>query len=478
MAKQYDAVVIGSGPNGLAAAITLAQQGRSVVVVEGRERLGGGARTAELTLPGFQHDVCSAVHPLAVGGPFFPSLPLEKYGLEWLYSPSQLAHPLDDGTAVTLERSVEETAAGLGQDERAYIRLIKPLVDDWERLSDSLLGPIKLPHHPLALARFGWSAMRSAHGLTHHIFKEERARTLFTGAAAHSMLPLDQSPSAAFGLVLGILGHAVGWPIPRGGAQSLSEALAAYFRSLGGEIITGQMVKRLDELPDSRTIVFDLTPRQILTLASSQLPERYRRSLGKYRYGLAAFKLDYALSGPVPWIAAECARAATVHLGGTSDELTQSERQSANGQPPEKPLLILTQPSLFDPTRAPAGQHTLWVYAHVPNGSTFDMTERIEAQIERFAPGFKKLVLARHVTSPAEFESYNPNYIGGDINGGIQDLGQLFTRPVARIVPYSTPNPRLFICSSSTPPGGGVHGMCGYYAAQAVLKTLRPNSRI
>ncbi len=475
MANQakYDAVIIGSGPNGLAAAITLARAGRSVLVVEAKDTVGGGMRTAELTLPGFQHDICSAVHPLAIGAPFFHTLPLDQFGLQWIFPPAELAHPLDDGRVGMLERSVEETAAGLGADGPAYIRLMKPLVESWPQINQSLLGPLALPRHPLALGRFGLQALRSAEGLAKGVFKEDVARAMFGGQAGHSMLPLNQSPSAAFGLVLGMLAHAVGWPVPRGGSQKIADALAGYLKSLGGEIVTGQTVTRIEELPPARAIMFNNTPRQILSLAGSHLPDGYRKRLSKFRYGLGAFKLDYALSGPVPWKAAGCSRAATVHLGGTLEEITANEKAASEGQPPSSPFVLVTQPSLFDSSRAPAGQHTLWAYCHVPNGSTFDMTERIENQIERFAPGFRSIVLARHVTSPVDLENYNANYVGGDINGGIQDLRQLFTRPVARLVPYTTPNPKLFICSSSTPPGGGVHGMSGFYAAQAVLHRFK-----
>ena len=469
MTKQYDAIIVGSGPNGLAAAITLAQAGRSVLVMEARDTIGGGMRSTELTLPGFLHDVCSAVHPLGLGSPFFRELPLERYGLEWIQPTASLAHPLDDGSAVMLYRSVEKTAQGLGEDGEAYLKLFKPLAEDWPNLSGSLLGPLRWPEHPLSLARFGLNAVRSAQGLSRQLFKGERARALFAGQSGHAVLPLDQSPSAAFALVLGLLAHAVGWPIPRGGSKSIAEALAAHLRSLGGEIITGQPVESLRSLPPTRATLLDVTPRQVLQMAGDRLPATYRRRLSRYRYGLGSFKLDYALSGPVPWRAGECAEAGTLHLGGTMEEIAASERSAAQGIPPERPYVLVVQPSLFDASRAPVGQHTLWAYCHVPNGSTFDMTDRIERQIERYAPGFRNLVLSRHVMFPADLHSYNQNYIGGDINGGIQDLGQLFTRPVISLSPYTTPAKDIFICSSSTPPGGGVHGMCGYFAAQAAL---------
>lgn len=471
----YDAIIVGAGPNGLAAAVTLAQAGRSVCVFEAKDMIGGGARSMELTQQGFIHDVCSAIHPLAVGSPFFRTLPLEKFGVEWIHPPVPLAHPLDDGSAVLLHRSIEQTAAGLGNDAESYHRLMTPLVKDWDMLADAFLGPLRVQSalHPFVLARFGLSAIRSAYGLARTRFQGERARALFAGMAAHSMLPLEQSPSAAFGLVLGIVGHALGWPIPRGGSQNIVNALDAYLRTLGGEIVTGVEVTSLHELPAARAILFDVTPRQLLHIAGDALPTHYQHSLQRYRYGPGAFKIDYALDGPIPWQASACLQAGTVHLGGTLAEVAFAERQVSYGEPPTHPYVLVAQQSLFDPTRAPTGKHTVWVYCHVPNGCTFDMTERIEAQLERFAPGFRERVLAKHVMTPKDLQHYNANYIGGDINGGLADLSQLFTRPTVRPVPYSTPNKQLYICSSSTPPGGGVHGMCGYYAAQAALATMR-----
>ncbi|MFQ5614734.1 MAG: phytoene desaturase family protein [Anaerolineae bacterium] len=467
----YDAVVVGSGPNGLAAAITLAQAGWAVLVLEAGETVGGGARSAGLTLPGFTHDVCSAIHPLGIGSPFFRALPLAEHGLAWIQPPLPLAHPLDDGTAVLLERSVEATGEALGRDAAAYRRLMAPLVGDWDRLAGDLLGPLPLPpRHPLTLARFGLKAIRSARGLAEGRFKAERARALFAGLAAHSLMPLEQPLTAAFGLILGLLGHATGWPLPRGGSQSISNALAGYLRSLGGEIVTGAPVASVDDLPPARAVLFDVTPRQLARIAGPHLPNRYRRRLMAYRYGPGAFKVDWALDGPIPWRAEACARAGTVHLGGSLAEIAAAERATWRGQHPERPYVLVAQQSLFDPTRAPEGKHTAWAYCHVPNGSTFDMTARIEAQLERFAPGFKDRVLSRSVKSPRQLERYNANYIGGDINGGVQDLRQLFARPTLRLRPYSTPNKRLFICSSSTPPGGGVHGMCGYHAARTALR--------
>jgi phytoene dehydrogenase-like protein len=464
----YDAIIIGSGPNGLAAAITMALAGRAVLVYEASEIIGGGARTSELTLPEFMHDVCSAVHPLAAGSPFFRTLPLAQYGLEWVQPPAPLAHPFDDGTAVVLERETEMAARAFGEDAAAYRKLMNPLVAGWGLLEGALLGPPIFPRHPLALARFGLSALRSARGLAEKRFQGERARALFAGLAAHSMLPLEQSPSAAFGLLLGITAHTIGWPFPRGGAQRIAHALASYLRSLGGEIVTGERIESLDDLPAARVILCDVTPRQLLRIAGSGLPEWYRSQLARFRYGPAAYKVDYALAGPVPWKAAECALAGTVHLGGTIDEISFAERAPWQGRHAEHPFVLLAQPSLFDPTRAPAGKHTVWAYCHVPNGSKFEMAERIERQIERFAPGFRERVLARSVMTPLMLERHNPNLAGGDISGGANDLWQLLLRPTLRR--YSTPIRGLYLCSASTPPGGGVHGMCGYHAARVALK--------
>jgi phytoene dehydrogenase-like protein len=468
----FDAIVVGSGPNGLAAAITLAQAGRSVLVVEAAEIVGGGTRSAGLTLPGFVHDVCSAIHPLAVASPFFRSLPLAEHGLAWIHPPAPLAHPFDDGTAAVLERSVGATGETLGRDAAAYRRLMAPLVADWDRLAVELLGPLRRPRHPIALARFGLRAIRSVRGLAESLFEGERARALFAGMAAHSMLPLEEPVTAAFGLVLGITGHTVGWPMARGGSQNIADALACYLRALGGEIVTGTRVESVDELPPARAVLFDVTPRQLLRIAGHHLPAGYRRRLAGYRYSPGVFKIDWALDGPIPWAAVECSRAGTVHLGGSLAEIAASERAVWRREHPERPFVLVAQQSLFDPSRAPAGKHTAWAYCHIPNGSTFDMTGRIEAQVERFAPGFHDRILARSVSSAVEMERYNPNYVGGDINGGVQDLWQHFARPTLRLVPYSTPTRGLYICSSSTPPGGGVHGMCGYLAARAAVRDL------
>ncbi len=463
-----DAVVVGSGPNGLAAAITLARAGRSVLVVEARDSIGGGVRTEELTLPGFLHDTCSAIHPLGVASPFFRSVPLAEHGVEWLHSPAPLAHPFDDGTAVVLERGLVETAAGLGPDGDAWLRLFGPLVGASEGLlSDILAGP-SLPRHPVDLARFGLRGLRSASRLARG-FEGQRARALFGGNAAHAMLPLEARATASFGLILVMLGHAVGWPFPRGGSQSLADALGSYLRSLGCEIETGRTITSLGELDGVATVMLDVTPRQFLELAGNRLDGRYRRALERYRYGAGVVKVDYALSGPLPWLAESCSRAATVHLGGTIEEIARAEAAVARGGHPERPYVLVAQQSLFDTTRAPGSAQTLWAYTHVPNGSEVDVTAAIEAQLERFAPGFRDLVLARNVLGPVALEARNANYVGGDINGGSAELRQLFTRPVVSSNPYRTPLDGVYLCSASTPPGGGVHGMCGYNAGRAAL---------
>jgi phytoene dehydrogenase-like protein len=467
----YDAIVVGSGPNGLAAAITMAQQRKSVAVFEANETIGGGARSSELTLPGFVHDLCSAVYPLAIGSPFFRSLPLQRYGLEWVQPPAPLAHPFDDGSAIVLERSLEATASGLGVDAGPYNKLMGPAVAAWNGLDADLLRPIHWPSHPWAFARFGFRAIQPARRLAEKQFHGGRARGLFAGLAAHSMLSLEHWASAGFGLVLGITAHALGWPIARGGAQKLSDALGSHLRDLGGEIFTGRRIAALDELPPARSILCDVTPRQLVQLSGARLATGYRAKLARYRYGMAAFKMDWALSAPVPWRAAECARAATVHLGGSLEEIAASEGAAWSGKHTDTPFVLLVQPSLFDPTRAPKGKHTLWAYCHIPQGSTVDMTAAIEKQIERFAPGFGHVILARHAMPPAELERRNANLVGGDINGGAADLSQLFLRPTARF--YRTSAEGLYICSASTPPGGGVHGMCGHLAAKVALNEAK-----
>ena len=472
MARAFDGVVVGSGPNGLAAAIELARNDRSVLVLEQAPTLGGGLRSAEVTLPGYVHDICAAVVPLTVGSPFLRTLPLADFGLELAYSEHALAHPLDDGTAVVLDRSVERTAAGLGADGASYMRLMQPLVRTSREVIDHVLGPLHLPRHPLALARFGAVGLLPATVLAHIAFRGARAQALLAGMSAHAILPLERPITAAFGLIMGMLGHTVGWPIVRGGSHRLAEALVGYLAALGGELRPNAGVTALDELPDSRVAVLDLTPRQALAVGGTRWRAGYRRQLARYRYGPGVCKVDWALDAPVPWTAPACRSSTSVHLGGTLAEIASGEAAVWRGEHPARPFVIFVQPTVVDPTRAPAGRHTAWAYCHVPNGSRRDMTAEIEAQVERFAPGFTARILARKTMTAPEMAAYNPNYVGGDINGGVQDLLQLWTRPVARPVPYSTPDPRVFLCSSSTPPGGGVHGMCGFHAARAALRRL------
>ncbi|MFL6516078.1 MAG: phytoene desaturase family protein [Chthoniobacterales bacterium] len=468
--NRYDAVVVGSGPNGLAAGIRLAQSGQRVIILEGSDIVGGGARSAELTLPGFIHDVCSAIHPLGIGSPFFRTLPLEEHGLDWIQPEFALAHPLDDGTAAILMRSVAATAEGLGPDRNAYHSFMEPLLNDWPRLAGELLGPmLHVPRHPIALARFGWRAMGPATSVARRWFKDDPAKALFAGLSAHSFLSLDQIPSSAFGIILGLLGHAVGWPLPRGGSGMLSQALAEHFRRLGGEIVVNHPVSNLTDLPAAPKILLDVTPAQLIRIAADRMPAGYKKRLQHYRYGPGVFKIDYALDAPIPWRAAECGRAGTVHLGGTLEEIAFAEKQVTRGEHPDKPFVLLAQPTLFDPSRAPEGKHIAWAYVHVPNGSTVDMTAALERQIERFAPGFQQCVLARHTIGCAELERRNPNLVGGDINGGSADLFQLIARPTFSFCPYRTAMKGIYLCSSSTPPGGGVHGMCGFHAANAAL---------
>lgn len=472
--QTYDAVIIGSGPNGLAAAITLARAGLGVLVLEGQDEIGGGTRTAELTLPGFHHDVCSAIHPLAAASPFFAQLPLEEYGLKWIRSPASVAHPLDGGRAITLEHNIEATADQLGKDSRAYRNLITPLADALNSLIGDMLGPLPLPpKNLLGYAGFGLKAIRSAQGFSKSYFQGEEARALFAGMAGHAIMPLDRPITASFGLVMLMMGHNQGWPLPSGGSKYISAALVGYLGSLGGEIMTGQWVHSLSDIPPARAVLFDTSPRMLLKVAGERLPSSYRSQLQRYRYGPGVCKIDYALDGPIPWTNPACARAATVHIGGTLDEIQAAERAVWRGDHPEKPYVLLAQQSLFDPRRAPEGKHTAWAYCHVPNGSSLDVSASIEAQIERFAPGFRERILARHIRVAAAWESYNPNYIGGDINTGVQDIWQFFTRPAWRLIPYRTPAKGVYICSSATPPGGGVHGMGGYHAARAVLKDLK-----
>ena len=467
-----DAVVIGSGPNGLAAAITMALAGRSVRVFEAEPIIGGATRSLELTQPGFIHDVCSTVHALVALSPFLKTLPLADHGLQFAHPAAPFAHPFDDGTAVVVERSINDTAASLGdEDAGVYRDLIRPFVMRSGDLMEALLGPPGL-RHPLLMARFGLLAIRSAAALAGARFRGERARAMFAGAAAHSMVPLDYASTAGYGLGLIVAAHAVGWPVARGGSQQVANALASYLRSLGGEIVTGTRVSSLSELPASRAVLCDVTPRQFLRIAGDKAVGRYRRRMERYRYGPGVFKMDWALNAPVPWRARECARAGTVHLGGSFAEIADSERAAWEGRVHDKPYVLLVQPTICDPSRAPAGRHTLWAYCHVPNGAAADMTAAIENQIERFAPGFRDCIIARHAMPPAEMERRNANLVGGDIGGGASDLSQMFMRPVFSLDPYATPVDGVFLCSSSTPPGIGVHGMCGHYAARAALSGL------
>jgi phytoene dehydrogenase-like protein len=470
--QTIDAIVVGAGPNGLTAAILLSAAGLSVLVVEGNSRIGGSCRTEALTLPGFAHDVCGAIHPMGMVSPVFQRLPLASHGLEWAVAPLPLAHPLDDGRAAVLERGVMATAAALGDsDGTSWTRLMQPFVDRSGALFSSILRPVRVPAHPLLMARFGLMGLQSCQRLIRR-FVDAAARALFAGCAAHSFLDLSDPGSASFGIVLAVAGQAVDWPVARGGSQQIVEALASIARANGCEIRTSTPVRSLDDIPRSRAVLFDVTPRQLDAIAGDHFSSRYRQQLRRFRYGPGAFKIDYALSGPIPWRVESCRRAATVHVAGTYEEIARSEADAADGRICDRPFVLVAQQSQFDSTRAPAGRHTGWAYCHVPNGSDVDMTDRIERQIERFAPGFRDLILARHVMPPAALEAHNPNLVGGDIGGGSNVLDQFLMRPFPQWNPYTTPDPRLFICSSSTPPGGGVHGMCGYWAARAVLRRV------
>lgn len=466
---EFDAVVVGSGPNGLSAAITLQRAGLSVVVLEAKETLGGGLRSAELTQPGFVHDICSAIHPMAVGSPFFRALPLAEHGLDFINPTLAAAHPFDDGTAAALRRSLADTAQSLGVDEQTYRKLMDPIAHDWPTMAPDILGPLRFPRHPINMASFGLDALLPITQLVKR-FKTKEARGLFGGMAAHAIQPLSNLTTSAIALVLMTAGHLYDWPIPKGGSQTIANALASYFRSLGGKLETGRLVQSLKDIPPTRVVLFDLTPRQLLSIAGDRFSSLYRKQLEHYRYGMGVFKIDWALDGPIPFTAPECRAAGTVHLGGTFEEIADAEQITSSGKHPDKPFILLAQQSLFDASRSPDGKHTAWAYCHVPNGSTVDRTQAIEQQVERFAPGFRDRILDRHTMNTAQMEHYNPNYIGGDINGGIIDIGQLFTRPVISLSPYKTSAPGLFICSSSTPPGGGVHGMCGYHAARVALR--------
>jgi phytoene dehydrogenase-like protein len=470
--ETFDAVVIGSGPNGLSAAIAMAQSGASVLVLEAREEIGGGTRTAELTLPGFVHDVCSAVHTTGVLSPFFRSLPLEEHGLRWIVPEASVAHPLDDQPAVIMWKSVDRTCEELGADASSYRRLVTPFVDNPEGFFADVLAPLGIPKNLALFLRFGLKAMWPAVSFARWQFQQTRAKAMFAGCAGHSILPLNKLFTAALGVIFSIAGHVEAWPVAAGGSGSIPRALASILRGLGGELRTGVEVRSASDLPAARAYLFDTSPDQIVSIAGDALPAGYRRRLTRYRYGPGAFKLDWALDGPIPWRDPRCLRASTVHLGGTLEEIAASEASMYAGRPSDRPYVLLCQQSQLDSTRAPAGKHTGYAYCHVPGGSTVDMTEAIENQVERFAPGFKDQILARHTMNALDFQRYNPNYVGGAITGGAADVFQLFTRPVARLDPYTTPNPRVFICSASTPPGGGVHGMCGYHAAQSALRRI------
>jgi len=470
-APRFDAVIVGAGPNGLAAAIVLGQAGLSTLIVEAQATPGGGARTQELTLPGFFHDVCSTVHPLGVASPFFRNLDLQRHGLSWQFSPLPLVHVLDEQRSVGIERSLTDTARRLGVDGAAYRALFRPYVDEYESLLEMVLGPLHWPSDPVLLGRFGLQALSSLEHLVRR-FRSDGTAALLAGMGAHAMQPLDRTATASFALILGLTAHAIGWPIARGGSQAITSALVATHRELGGELLLNRRVAHWSELPPARAYLFDLSPRQLLAVAGSDLPSRYRDRLARFRYGPGVFKMDWALNAPIPWRDPQCARAATIHLSGALPRVAASERAVEAGHVSEQPFVILVQPSLFDSSRAPIGRHTAWAYCHVPHASDFDASDLIEQQIERYAPGFRDCVLSRASKNCADMERYNENYVGGDINSGAATLDQLFTRPVARLDPYTTPNPRFFLCSSSTPPGGGVHGMCGYWAARSALRRV------
>ncbi|HMO62831.1 MAG TPA: NAD(P)/FAD-dependent oxidoreductase [Ferruginibacter sp.] len=471
MQNDFDAVVVGSGPNGLAAAITLQQQGLSVLLIESKNTIGGGLRTQEITLPGFKHDVCSAIHPLAAGSPFFRSLPLHQYGLQYISPPIAAAHPFDDGTAAFLHRDIVRTASQLGVDEKKYLALIEPLVKKWPLIDKDVLAPLSIPRHPMLLAGFGIHALKPASSIAAG-FSTSKAKGLWAGMAAHAIQPFSNLSSAAIGLVLLSVAHLYNWPISKGGSQQIANALQAYFISLGGKVQTGMHIAALEQLPASKAVLLDVTPAQLLQIAGYRLSGVYKWQLKRYRYGMGVFKIDWALDAAPPFLAESCRQAGTIHIGNSYKEIAASESETAKGKYVNKPFVLFAQQSLFDDTRAPAGKHTAWAYCHVPNGSVRDMTEAIEQQVERFAPGFRDRILARHSFNTEQLEAYNNNYIGGDINGGIIDIRQLFTRPALRRSPYRTSLKGLYICSSSTPPGGGVHGMCGHHAALRALKDI------
>jgi phytoene dehydrogenase-like protein len=468
----YDVVVVGSGPNGLSAAIALQKAGLRILLIESASGVGGNMRSAELTLPGFIHDIGAAIHPMAAGSPFFESLPLTEFGLEYIFPEYAAAHPFDDGTATVFESSVHKTASGLGIDGDSYIKLFSRLVDEWPMIDSDVLGPLRIPQHPMAMIHFGMKAFLSAETLAQKYFKGKNAKGLFAGMAAHGILPFSKITSAAAGLVLMIQGHRKGWPLIKGGTQQLANALSSYFTSIGGQIQTDCRIEKLKDLPDARAVMLDLSPEQVLRIAGYSFSSFYANQLRKYRYGMGVYKIDWALDAPIPFTAPSCRMAGTIHLGNTYAEIASNEQLTADGQHPEKPFVLLAQQSLFDPTRAPAGKHTAWAYCHVPNGSEHKMQTQIEKQVERFAPGFRDRILASHTMDTKELEEFNANNVGGTINGGEQDIRQLFTRPALRLSPYRTPVKGIYLCSASTPPGGGVHGMCGFQAAKRVLKDI------
>jgi phytoene dehydrogenase-like protein len=467
----YDAIVIGAGPNGLAAAVHIAEKGHRVLILEAQADIGGGTRTKELTLPGFLHDVCSTTHPLGAGSPYLKTLPLKSYGLEFVHPGSPLAHPLDGGRAVVMDRNIHTTAHQLGKDADAYVRLIGPFVDRWDDLTHHVMKPPRIPRNPLLMARFAKSALRSAESVA-KAFKHEEARALFAGHAAHSFLKLDEPLSAAFGITIGASAHAVGWPFASGGSRMITDALAAHLKTLNGEIRTNEPVTNLDDLPPARVVLFDTAPKAMAQIAGEHLPSAFRDRLETFKHAPGVFKLDLALDAPIPWTNEQVHKAGTVHLGGTFEEIADAEAKAVNGEHSEKPFVLVAQASLFDETRAPKGKHTVWAYAHVPNGSDRDMTDEILGQIERFAPGASKRIIGSAAMTAKDLEAYNPNYVGGDIVGGMHDAARIIGGAGHSVNPYATPNPRLYLCSASTPPGAGIHGMCGFNAAEQTLKRL------